>query len=137
MAVHGQRARHATTISMKKRREDEEVLRRVVIGVETAVNFDEELTALRIPICEMDLLSEQARRKGSSHIYIYIYIYILYIRSPGLPLIIGSPGQTVQSGRAGPGPDVYKRKYVVLGISFYAPSRFIIDGCQAGGGGGS
>jgi hypothetical protein len=74
MAVHGQRARHATTISMKKRRrEGEEVLRRVVIG-ETAVNFDvnfdEELTTLRIPTCEMDLLLEQARRKGSSHIYI-------------------------------------------------------------------
>ena len=43
----------------------------------------------------------------------------------------------MQSGRAVPGPDVYKRKSVVLGISFYAPSRFIIDGCQAGGGGGS
>jgi hypothetical protein len=43
----------------------------------------------------------------------------------------------VQSGRAGPGPDVYKRKSVVLGISFYAPSRFISGGCQAGGGGGS
>jgi hypothetical protein len=54
-----------------------------------------------------------------------------------LPLVIGSPGQTVQSGRAGPGPDVYKRKSVVLGISFYAPSRFISGGCQAGGGGGS
>jgi hypothetical protein len=54
-------------------------------------------------------------------IYIYIYIYILYIRSPGLPLVIGSPGQTVQSGRAGPGPDVYKRKFVVLGISFSRP----------------
>jgi hypothetical protein len=61
----------------------------------------------------------------------------LYIRSSELPLVIGSPGQTVQSGRVGPGPDVYKRKFVVLGISFYAPSRFIIDGCQAGGGGGS
>jgi hypothetical protein len=43
----------------------------------------------------------------------------------------GSPGQTVQSGRAGPGPDVYKRKSVVLGFSFYAPSRFISDdGCS-------
>ena len=61
----------------------------------------------------------------------------MYIRSPGLPLVIGSPGQTVQSGRVGPGPDVYKRKSVVLGIRFYAPSRFISDGCQAGGGGGS
>jgi hypothetical protein len=47
-----------------------------------------------------------------------IYIYILYIRSPGLPITKGSPGQTVQSGRVGPGPDVYKRKSVVLGISF-------------------
>jgi hypothetical protein len=59
----------------------------------------------------------------------------LYISSPGLPLVIESPGQTVQSGRAGPGLDVYKRKSVVLEISFYAPSRFISDGCQADGGG--
>jgi hypothetical protein len=59
----------------------------------------------------------------------------LYIRSPELPLVIGRPGQT--TGRAGPGPDVYKRKSVVLGISFYAPSRFISGGCQAGDGGGS
>jgi hypothetical protein len=48
-------------------------------------------------------------------------IYILYIRSPGLPITSGSPGQTVQSGRARPGPDVYKRKFVVLGISFSCP----------------
>jgi hypothetical protein len=34
----------------------------------------------------------------------------------------------VQSDRARPGPDVYKRKSVVLGISFYAPSRFTSDG---------
>jgi hypothetical protein len=34
----------------------------------------------------------------------------------------------VQSGRAGPGPDVYKRKSIVLGISFSRPSRFISDG---------
>jgi hypothetical protein len=66
----------------------------------------------------------------NNYIHIYIYIYIL-------PLVIGSPDQTVQSGRAGPGPDVYKRKSVVLGIRFYAPSQFISDGCQAGGGGGS
>jgi hypothetical protein len=53
--------------------------------------------------------------------YIYIYIYILYIRSPGLPITKGSPDQTVQSDRAGPGPYVYKRKSVVLGISFSRP----------------
>jgi hypothetical protein len=58
----------------------------------------------------------------------YIYIYILYIRSPGLPITKGSPGQTVQSGRAGPGPDVYKRKSIVLRSVFHAPSRFISDG---------
>jgi hypothetical protein len=34
----------------------------------------------------------------------------------------------VQYGRAGPGPHVYKRKSRVLGFSFHAPSRFIIDG---------
>jgi hypothetical protein len=44
------------------------------------------------------------------------------------PITKGSPGQTVQSGRAGPGPDVYKRKSVVLGSVFHAPSRFISDG---------
>ena len=52
----------------------------------------------------------------------------MYIRSPGLPITRGSPGQTVQSGRAGPGPDVYKRKSVVLGSVFHASSRFISDG---------
>jgi hypothetical protein len=67
--------------------------------------------------------------KQSPWLYIYIYIYI-YIRSSGLPITKGSPGQIVQSGRAGPGPDVYKRKSVVLGISFSCPSRFISDsGC--------
>jgi hypothetical protein len=50
-----------------------------------------------------------------------IYIYRLYIRSSGLPITRGSPGQTVQSGRAGPGSDVYKRKSVVLGFSFSRP----------------
>jgi hypothetical protein len=39
----------------------------------------------------------------------HTYIYILYIRSPELPITKGSPGQKVQSGRAGPGPDVFKR----------------------------
>jgi hypothetical protein len=58
----------------------------------------------------------------------------LYIRSPGLPITRGSPGQTVQSGRAEPGPHVYKRKSGVLGFSFHAPSRFIINGaCDDGG----
>jgi hypothetical protein len=41
--------------------------------------------------------------------------------SPGLPITKESPGQTMQFGRAGPGPDVYKRKSVVLGISFSHP----------------
>jgi hypothetical protein len=46
---------------------------------------------------------------GSPGLPLYLpYIYI-YIRSPGLPITKGSPGQTVQYGRAGPGPDVYKR----------------------------
>jgi hypothetical protein len=44
-----------------------------------------------------------------NYMCIYIYIYILYIRSSGLPLVIESPGQTVESGRAGPGTDVYKK----------------------------
>jgi hypothetical protein len=42
----------------------------------------------------------------------------LYIRSPELPITKGNSGQTVQSGS---GPDVYKRKFVVLGISFSCP----------------
>jgi hypothetical protein len=45
----------------------------------------------------------------------------LYIRSPELPITKGSLSQTVQSGRAGPGPDVYKRKFGVLGFSFSRP----------------
>jgi hypothetical protein len=58
----------------------------------------------------------------------------LYISSHGLPIARGSPGQTVQSDRAGPGPHVYKRKSGVLGSSFNAPSRFISDGaCDDGG----
>jgi hypothetical protein len=66
-------------------------------------------------------------------LYIYIYIYI-YIWSPVLPITRGSPGQTVPSDRAGPGPHVYKRKSGVLGFSFHAPSRFISDGaCDDGG----
>jgi hypothetical protein len=52
---------------------------------------------------------------------IYNILYRLYIRSPELPITKVSTGQTVQSGRAGPGPDVYKRKSVVLGISFSRP----------------
>jgi hypothetical protein len=63
-----------------------------------------------------------------------LYIDRLYIRSPGLPITRGSPSQTVQSGRAGPGPHVYKRKSGVLGFSFHVPSRFINDGaCDDGG----
>jgi hypothetical protein len=42
-------------------------------------------------------------------LWIYIYRERLYIRSPGLPITKESSGQTVQSGRAGPGPDVYKK----------------------------
>jgi hypothetical protein len=49
---------------------------------------------------------------------IYIYIYSLYIRSPGLPITRGSPGRTVQSGQAGPHPDVYKTGPGVIGFSF-------------------
>jgi hypothetical protein len=53
---------------------------------------------------------------------------------PGFPITRGSPGHTVQSGRAGPGPHVYKRKSEVLGFSFHALSRFISDGaCDDGG----
>jgi hypothetical protein len=75
---------------------------------------------------------------GHTHTHIYIYIYILYIRSPELPLVIGSPGQTVQSGRAGPGPDVYKRKSIVLRISFSRPisihlRRRLPDSARGGG----
>jgi hypothetical protein len=40
----------------------------------------------------------------------------------------------VQSGRAGLGPDVYKRKPRVLVFSFSRPSRFISDrACDDGG----
>jgi hypothetical protein len=49
--------------------------------------------------------------------YIYIYIYI-YINSPVLPITRGSPGRMVQSGRVGPGPDVYKTGPGVLRFSF-------------------
>jgi hypothetical protein len=38
--------------------------------------------------------------------------------SPGLPITRGSPGWTVQSGRVGPHPDVYKIGLGVLGFSF-------------------
>jgi hypothetical protein len=51
-------------------------------------------------------------------VYIYIYIYGLYIRSPRLQITRGSPGRTVQSGRAGQHPDVYKTGPGVLGFSF-------------------
>jgi hypothetical protein len=50
--------------------------------------------------------------------YIYIYIYSLYIRSPVLLIIRGSPGRTVQSGRVGLHPNVYKIGPGVLGFSF-------------------
>jgi hypothetical protein len=50
-----------------------------------------------------------------------VYIYILYIRSLGLPITKGSPGQTVQFGRVGPHPDVYKTGPGVLGFSFSRP----------------
>jgi hypothetical protein len=42
----------------------------------------------------------------------------LYIRSPGLSITRGSPGRTVQSGRVGSHPDVYKTGLRVLGFSF-------------------
>jgi hypothetical protein len=59
----------------------------------------------------------------------YIYIYcILYISSTGLPITKASLGQIVQSGRAGPHPDVYKTGPGVLGSVFHAPSQFISDG---------
>jgi hypothetical protein len=47
-----------------------------------------------------------------------MYIYRLYITSPGLPITKGISGQTVPSGRAGPGPVVYKRRPKALGFSF-------------------
>jgi hypothetical protein len=50
-----------------------------------------------------------------------VYIYILYIMSSVLPITRESSGQTVQSGRARPGPDVYKRKPGVLWFSFSRP----------------
>jgi hypothetical protein len=63
-----------------------------------------------------------------------VYIYSLYIKSPGILIIRESPGRTVQSGRAGPGPDVYKIRLGVLGFNFSRPSRFISDGaCNDGG----
>jgi hypothetical protein len=49
---------------------------------------------------------------------VYIYIYSLYIKSPGLPITRENPGRTVQSGRAGLDPDVYKTGPGVLGFSF-------------------
>jgi hypothetical protein len=48
----------------------------------------------------------------------YIYIYSLYIRSLVLPITRGSPGRTVQSGRAGPDLDVYKTGPGVIGFCF-------------------
>jgi hypothetical protein len=41
--------------------------------------------------------------------FFLLYIYSLYIKSPGLPITRGSLGRTVQFGRAGPGPNVYKK----------------------------
>jgi hypothetical protein len=49
------------------------------------------------------------------------YIYRWYIRSIGLLITKKSLDQTVQSGRDGPGSDVYKRKSVMLEISFSRP----------------
>jgi hypothetical protein len=49
---------------------------------------------------------------------VVLYIYILYIRSPVLSITRGSSGRTVQFGRAGPHPDVYKTGPRVLGFSF-------------------
>jgi hypothetical protein len=57
----------------------------------------------------------------------HTHIYILCSTSLGLLITRGSPGQTVQSGRAGPGPNVYKRIPGVLGFNFSRPSRFIND----------
>jgi hypothetical protein len=62
-----------------------------------------------------------------------LYIYILYIRSPVLPITRGSPGQTVQSGRAGPGSHVYIRKSGVLGFSFHVRRRRLPDSARSGG----
>jgi hypothetical protein len=72
-------------------------------------------------------LSKQISTLYAIYIYIYIYIYSLYIRSPGLSITRGSPGRTVQSGRAGPHPDVYKIGPGVLGFSFLRSTRFISD----------
>jgi hypothetical protein len=64
---------------------------------------------------------------------IWIYIYI-YIKSTGLLITRGSSSRMVQSGRAGPDPDVYKTGPGVIGFSFYAPSWFIRDAaCDDGG----
>jgi hypothetical protein len=57
-------------------------------------------------------------RCGDQGFFRNVHIYILYIKSPGLPITRGSPGRTVQSGRAGPHPDVYKTGSGVLGFSF-------------------
>jgi hypothetical protein len=55
---------------------------------------------------------------GCACLRVYIYIYSLYIKSPGLPITRENPGRTVQSGRAGLDPDVYKTGPGVLGFSF-------------------
>jgi hypothetical protein len=60
-----------------------------------------------------------------------MYIYRLYITSPGLPITRGIPGQTVPSGRAGPGPGVYKRRPKRQGSIFYVPWS-MSDGAHSG-----
>jgi hypothetical protein len=57
----------------------------------------------------------------------------LYIRSPELPITRGSPGQTVQSGRAEPGSHVYIRKSGVLGFSFHVRRWRLPDSTRSGG----
>jgi hypothetical protein len=49
----------------------------------------------------------------------------IYITSPGLPITRGSPGQTVQSGRAGPGPGCYKNTTTPPGIRFLAAAAIL------------
>jgi hypothetical protein len=83
----------------------------------------------------MGMMAEHGMTDYSCSLNKY-YIYSLYIKSHDheLPITKGSSGRTVQSGRAGPGPDVYKTRPGVLRFSFSCSTRFISDdACDDGG----
>jgi hypothetical protein len=66
-------------------------------------------------------LQGQSEGQHWQHININYTSAYLTVKSPELLITRGSPGQTVQTGRAEPGSDVYKTRPGVLGFSFSRP----------------